>query len=214
MNKTTKAVGDRLPCGMVSLKMFQIPKSKALIIAYLNLRSRLPNFTFNQTDISNQTDIGKTVVRQYMKELENEGVLNRKGKGHSFYKLNRQRMDELYYTVSESDLIESDSDTGLSESDTDVSESDTDVSESDAIHSSKPNSRKSDSSDLHSSELDSKQTSVPKPSPVIEEFLSKSPKEQAEWLDAVDANRTMRGDLKAGKDVKWTNEFADHFANM
>lgn len=158
MKKTTRKVGARYEYGRVSLKMFQIPHSKALIIAYLDLRSGLKKYTFNQTDISNQSDIGKTVVRQYMKELENEGVLNRKGKGQSFYKLNRQRMEELYYTVSESDLIELDSDACLSENDTEVSESDSDVSESDAIHSSslhsiKLDSKKLDPSKLHTNEI-------------------------------------------------------------
>jgi uncharacterized protein YdeI (YjbR/CyaY-like superfamily) len=55
---------------------------------------------------------------------------------------------------------------------------------------------------------------VSKPSPVVEEFLSKSPKEQVEWLDSVEANKTMLKDLKAGKDVKWTKTFEDYFANM
>jgi hypothetical protein len=49
---------------------------------------------------------------------------------------------------------------------------------------------------------------------VVEEFLSKSPREQVEWLDDIEANRTMRKDLKAGKDVRWTKEFEDYFANL
>ena len=151
MTNTTKAVGDRLPCGMVSLKMFKIPHSKALIIAYLDLRSgpRMKAYTFNATDISNQTNIGKTVVRQYLKELVAESVLKRKGK--SFYQLDRHTMEESYYRhVSESDTDLSESDTNVSETDTNVSESDTDVSESDSIHSSNLHSRKLDSSKLHS----------------------------------------------------------------
>ncbi len=57
-------------------------------------------------------------------------------------------------------------------------------------------------------------TKAPKHSPVIEEFLSKSPREQVEWLDAIEADKTMPEDLRAGKDVKWTKAFAEHFANM
>src|SRR5437762_2446529 len=120
MKKTVRKVGERFECGMVSLKMFQIPHSKALIIAYLNLRGGIRKYTFNQTDISNQTNTGKTVVRQYVKELVHEGVLIRKGK--SFYKLDRQRMEKLYYEVSESDLNVSDSDACSSENDANESE--------------------------------------------------------------------------------------------
>ena len=148
MKTTAKTGGDRLPCGMVSLKMFHIPHSKALIIAYLNLRSGLKNYTFNQTDISNQTNIGKTVVRQCVNELADEGVLNRIGK--SFYRLDRQKMESLYYNASDSDLNASESDACSSETDANPSESDTDASESDAIHSSSLHSRESDSSELHS----------------------------------------------------------------
>ena len=151
MKKTTEAGRKRMPSGLVSLKMFHIPHSKALIIAYLNMRDGLKKFTFNQTDISNQTNIGKTVVRQYMKELVSEEVLNRKGK--SFYKVNRQRMNELYYEATESDLNVSESDMDASESDTVISESDTEVSESDAIHSSNLNTIKLESNSLESSKL-------------------------------------------------------------
>ncbi|MGO8678531.1 MAG: winged helix-turn-helix transcriptional regulator [Limisphaerales bacterium] len=144
MTTTAQSGGVHLPCGMVSLKMFQIPHSKALIIAYLDLRKGLKRFLFNVADISKQTNISKTVVRQYLKELETEGVLKRNGK--SFYQLNREEMENrYYYDVSESDADVSESDTHLSENDTNVSESDTDVSESDSVHSS----------NLHSSNLDS-----------------------------------------------------------
>ncbi len=155
MKTTSKAVGDRLPCGKVSLKMFQKNHSKALIIAYLDLRSgpKFPKYTFNQTDISNQTNIGLTVVRQYLKELVDEGVLIRKGK--SFYKLDRQKMEALYYSVSESDLNASDSDAYSPETDANPSESDTDASESDAIHSSNLHSSK-----LHTRELQSTATAA------------------------------------------------------
>jgi predicted transcriptional regulator len=201
MKTTTKTGGDRIPCGMVSLKMFQMNHSKALIIAYLNLRGGLKKYTFNQTDISNQTNIGKTVVRQYMKELVDEGVLNRRGK--SFYKLNRQKMEELYYcNVSDSDAYPS-------ENDANVSESDTDASESVAIHSSDLNSRKLDSSKLHT-----KKNTVPQLPAIAEELLSKSSKEQVEWLDDVEANKTLVRDLRNGKDVRWTKAFEDYFANL
>ena len=55
---------------------------------------------------------------------------------------------------------------------------------------------------------------MPKLPEIVEELLSKSPKEQVEWLDAVEANKTTERDLKAGKDVKWTNASVDYFANM
>jgi hypothetical protein len=183
---------------MVSLKMFQINHSKALIIAYLDLRSGLKfkNFIFNVTDISNQTNIGKTVVRQYMKELVAEGVLNKKGK--ALYKLNRQKMKELYYQVSESDAEESEidanlseseaatlesgisesdfnvseSDTDTSETDANVSESDTKVSESDTIHSSNLDSRKLHSSELHTSRLDSSGAGTLQASESVSSFSS------------------------------------------
>jgi hypothetical protein len=156
MKNSNEAVSKRLSCGMVSLKMFKINHSKALIIAYLNLRGGLKKYTFNVSDISKQTDIGKTVVRQYLKELVAEGVLNRKGM--SFYKLNRQKMEELYYLdVSESDLEVSETDNDLSETDTKVSESDTDVSESDSIHSSNLHSRILNSKKLDSSKLNTSQ---------------------------------------------------------
>ena len=158
---------------MISLKMFRIPHSKALIIAYLNLRGGLKKYTFNQTDISNQTNIGKTVVRQVLKELVAEGVLNRKRK--SFYQLNRQKMEESYYChVSESDADESEidaylteseaavlesaiseSDFNVSESDKDVSENDTNVSESDT-KVSESDTKVSESDAIHSSNLDSR----------------------------------------------------------
>src|SRR5262245_42281728 len=130
MKTSSKAVGDRLPCGMVSLSMFQIPHSKALVIAYLNLRSGLKDYTFNQTDISNRTNLGLTVVRQWLKELTAEGVLNRKGK--SFYELDSQKMESLYYNASDSDANESDSDAGPSEDEAIVSKSNTVTSESNA----------------------------------------------------------------------------------
>src|SRR5262245_22234149 len=154
MKTTSKAVGVRLPCGMVSLSMFHIPHSKALVIAYLNLRSGLKDYTFNQTDISNRTNLGLTVVRQWLKELTAEGVLNRKGK--TFYKLDRQKMESLYYNASESDANESDSDAGPSEDDAIISESDAAPSESDAIHSSKLHSSKLHSNKLHTRELHQK----------------------------------------------------------
>jgi hypothetical protein len=151
MKKTTESGRDRLPCGMVSLTMFKINHSKALIIAYLNLRGGLNKYTFNWRDISNQTNIGETVVRQCLKELVAEGVLNRMGK--SFYKLNHQKMIELYYQTSDSDACVSESEVDASENDANVSESDTKVSESDAIHSSILDSRKLDSSYLDTSDI-------------------------------------------------------------
>lgn len=201
MKITTEAGRDRLPCGMVSLTMFKINHSKAFIIAYLNLRGGLKNYTFNQTDISKQTTVGKTVVRQYLKELVAEGVLNRKGK--SFYKLDRQKMEELYYSaVSESDM-------DVSESDTDISESDTQVSESDAIHSNNLNSRK-----LESSSLDTSENKAPELPAIAKEFLSKSSQEQTAWLDRIEANKTMEKDLRSGKDVLMTTKFEEFFANF
>ncbi len=161
MKTTTKPNGEHLPCGMISLKMFQIPHSKALIIAYLNLRGGLKKYTFNRRDISNQTNIGRTVVNECLKELVAEGVLNRKGK--SFYKLNRQRMEELYYVNdgSDSDFNGSESDMDGSENGLDRSESDTNVSESDTIHSSDLHSSNLDSSELHTSRLDSSRAETP-----------------------------------------------------
>jgi hypothetical protein len=201
MKNTTESSRDRLPCGMVSLRMFKINHSKALIIAYLNMRGGLRSYTFNQTDISNQTNVGKTVVRQYLKELVAEGVLNRKGK--SFYKLDRQKMEELYYSadVSESDMH-------VSENDTDVSESDSEVSESDAIHSSNLNSRKLESSNLDTSKR--KASELPS---AVKEFLNLSPKEQVAWLDRIEANKTLEKDLRSGKDVPMTAKFVEDFAN-
>ena len=111
----------------------------------------MKGYTFNKSDISNQTDIGEHRCSPVFERAGFRRSPDRKGK--SFYKLNHQRMEELYYTVSESDLKASESDVRLSESDTDVSESDSDVSESDAIHSRKLHSRKIDSSDLDSSKL-------------------------------------------------------------
>ena len=199
MKNTAQTGRDRLPCGMVSLKMFQINHSKAMIIAYLDLRSGLKNYTFNQQDISNKTTIGKTGVRRCLKELTAEGVLSRKGK--SFYKLNLERIKELYYEASESDF-------NVSFSDTDASKNDTDVSESDAIHSSKIKS-----SSLKTSELDSSEANAPELPAIVKELLSKSPKEQAAWLARIDANKTMENDLRSGKDVMMTAQFEDNFAN-
>lgn len=217
MKKSVEAGREHLPCGMISQKMFQINHSKALIIAYLNMRGGLKKFTFCQTDISNRTNIGKTVARQYLQELVAEGVLNRRGK--SFYKLNHQKMEELYYVAeSEPDFKVSESDTHLSENDTDLSESDTKVSESDGIHSSKLDSSKLNTRSLESSGLDTVEKQAHKPSEIVQELLSKSPKEQVEWLGRVDArteaNRTMEKDLRAGKDVLMTPEFEDYFANQ
>jgi hypothetical protein len=47
----------------------------------------------------------------------------------------------------------------------------------------------------------------------VEEFLSKTPKEQNEWLDDVEANKTLVRDLRNGNDVRWTKAFEDYFAN-
>lgn len=212
MKNATETGRERLPCGMVSLKMFQIPHSKALIIAYLNLRGGLKKFTFNQTDISKQTNIGKTVVRQHLKELVAEGVLNRKGK--SFYKLNRQKMEEIYYYgVSDSDSNVSESDMEVSESDTNVSESDTKVSESDAIHSSSLDSSNLDSKKLDSSKIDTSEKELHKLPPNAERLLSLPIKEQLAWLDRIEANQTLEKDLRSGKEVLMTSEFAETFAN-
>lgn len=170
MKNSSKAVSDRLPCGMVSLKMFHVPHSKALIIAYLDLRSGLKNYTFNQTDISNQTNIGLTVVRQYVKELASEGVLNRKGK--SFYKLDRQKMESLYYNASESDAKKS---ATPSENDAKTSESDAAASESDAIHSSNLHSRKLHQTETAASEAPELKEEIPTVSGVAIEPLEKVP---------------------------------------
>lgn len=53
---------------------------------------------------------------------------------------------------------------------------------------------------------------VPKRS-AVEKFLSKTPKEQNEWLDDVEANKTLVRNLRNGKDVRWTKAFEDYFAN-
>ena len=163
MKQTTESGRDRLPRGMVSLKMFKINHSKALVIAYLNLRSGLNKYTFNQTDIINQTDIGRTVVRQCLKELVAEGVLNRKGV--SFYKLNHEKLEELYYTQdrSENDPSRSDSDTDRSENDLSRSESDPNRSENGAIHSSVLDSSNLDSKSIDSSDLDTSETKESEP---------------------------------------------------
>jgi hypothetical protein len=187
---------------MVSLKMFQIPHSEALIIAYLDLRSgpKFQRYLFNATDVSNQTNIGKTVVRQNLKELVAEGVLKRKGK--SFYQLNRQQMEQTYYRhVSESD-------TDLSEVDTDVSESDTEVSESDSIHSSNLHSRKLDSSKLHCSTISGSsgfpvtlapETSATKTPPACE------PKREADSVGQPAA--TKSGDARSPAPEKYSAEY-------
>ena len=191
---------------MVSLKMFQINHSKALIIAYLDLRGGLKKYTFNWRDISNQTNIGRTVVNHYLNELVAEGVLNRKGK--SFYKLNRQKMEELYYAKDGSD-----SDFNRSESNINGSENDPNRSESDPIHSSNLNSRILESSSLDSRKLDTSGSKEPELPAIVKELLSRSPKEQVEWLDRIEANKTMQDDLRTGKDVPMTAQFEEEFAN-
>lgn len=212
--KSTNTTGKHLPSGMVSLKMFQINHSKALIIAYLNLRGGLKKYAFNVSDISKKTNIGKTVVRKKMKELEAEGVLNRSGL--SFYKLNRQKLEELYYCgeVSEFDKGLSESDNKASENDTHVSETDNDASESDSIHSSNLDSIKLQTNKLDSSSLDSSEKQKTKLPECVVKFLEKSPKEQLALLDNIEANKTMAKDLREGKEVRWTGNFVDQFANM
>jgi hypothetical protein len=61
------------------------------------------------------------------------------------------------------------------------------------------------------------ESSTPKQSAVVAEFLSKSPREQVAWLDAADARKSLAKDLKdlkAGKDVAMTPALAEEFANL
>jgi hypothetical protein len=51
-------------------------------------------------------------------------------------------------------------------------------------------------------------------SSAVERFSSCSPKEQLEWLEDIEADKTMEEDLRNGMEVRMTAKFIEYFANL
>ena len=106
------------PYGRISEEMFKLNPSKAIIIAYMDMRKGIPGWLICVGDIVKTTGFGETQVRKVVKEVLSEGGLKRLG--NSFYKVVLPQFNELYYTekVSLTDTKVSLTDTKVSLTDT------------------------------------------------------------------------------------------------
>ena len=225
--KTTGSSFTKVPLQWSARK--DVPLLMRVIVAYIYTRANIDNMDWGlvAADIVNQWGLPKSTVSGAMKELESKGIIRligwKKNKGKfpsKVFQIDREKLETLMTPPSppvrmanRHGSIDEPPRFNRRTATVRVANLEEDVlKEEDKKKSTKEEPKIGGSSESPS--FTKPTVSESKPSAIVTEFLSKSLKEQKEWLADIEANRTMLQDLKAGKEVRWTNDFEDYFANM
>ena len=226
MKNTTNADFTRMPHTWSCRK--DVPLAKRVIVAYIFTRANITEMEWElvAADIVNIWGLSKGTVSKTMKDLEKQCVIQltelRKKSGDfpsKIYRINRVELEKLMtppitavHTVNCHGS--SREPPRFNRTTATVPPMNLEEERKEELKKKTLKEEKIPVQETEGSSFNEVAVTEPKLPECAVRFLEKTPKEQVALLEAEEANKTRAKDLKAGKEVLMTQEFAEHFANM